>query len=197
VRWGRLYLDHSQPDIRRGPLQRSARIEEGPRRRPAGPGPGGRGRISRHGQPAWRTRRWKSDPKLLEAQELLARLALEDNDTAKATEEAKKALVLDAQSVGGRAILASIDWLADKKDTASTPNTARGYRNRAHFFVINRRYGKAFSNYRKAIALDPQLYSARSQLGINLMRLGQDAEAYTNSRLVTRTASRTLPRATR
>ena len=36
--------------------------------------------------------------------------------------------------------------------------------------------------YRKAIALDPQLYSARSQLGVNLMRLGQDEEAYQPAR---------------
>ena len=37
---------------------------------------------------------------------------------------------------------------------------------------------KASQYYRKAIELDPQLYSARSQLGINLMRLGQNEEAY-------------------
>ena len=115
-----------------------------------------------------------SDPKLVEAQELLARLALEDNDTAKAAEEANKALAIDANSVEGRAILATIDWLADKKDTAFDPHAARGYETAGHFFVINRRYEEGVQYYRKAIELDPQLYSARSQLGINLMRLGQD-----------------------
>ena len=40
-----------------------------------------------------------ADPKLLEAQELLARLALEDNNNAKATEEANKALALNPNSV--------------------------------------------------------------------------------------------------
>jgi len=120
-----------------------------------------------------------SDPKLVEAQELLARLALEDNDNAKAAEEANKALAIDAQSVGGRAVLATIDWLAGKKDTAFDPHAARGYETAGHFFVINRRYEEGIQYYQKAIELDPQLYSARSQLGVNLMRLGQDKEAYT------------------
>jgi predicted Zn-dependent protease len=118
------------------------------------------------------------DPKLLEAQELLARLALEDNDNPKAAEEAQKALRIDANSVQAKAVLASLDWLADKKETAWDTHDARGYETIGHFFVMNRRYDEGIQYYRKAIALDPQLYSARSQLGINLMRMGQDDEAY-------------------
>ena len=120
----------------------------------------------------------ESDPKLVEAQELLARMALEDNDNPKAIEEAKKALAMDPNSVQGKAILATIDWLADKKETAWDPHTAKGYETVGHFFVLNRRYEEGIQYYRKAIELDPQLYSARSQLGVNLMRLGQDDEAY-------------------
>jgi tetratricopeptide (TPR) repeat protein len=43
---------------------------------------------------------------------------------------------------------------------------------------MNRRYEEGIQYFRKAIELDPQLYSARSKLGINLMRLGQNDEAY-------------------
>ena len=43
--------------------------------------------------------------------------------------------------------------------------------------MLNRRYEDAIQYYRKAIALDPQLWTARSELGINLMRLGQTDEA--------------------
>ena len=50
----------------------------------------------------------------MEAQELLARLALEDNDPAKAAEEADKALDMSPQRVEAMAILATIDWLDDK-----------------------------------------------------------------------------------
>ena len=42
--------------------------------------------------------------------------------------------------------------------------------------MFNRRYEDGIAYYRKAIELDPQLWSARSQLGINLMRLGQEDE---------------------
>ncbi len=41
---------------------------------------------------------------------------------------------------------------------------------------MNRRYVDGIAYYRKAIDADPRLWSARSQLGINLMRLGQEDE---------------------
>jgi tetratricopeptide (TPR) repeat protein len=117
------------------------------------------------------------DPHLLEAQELLARLALEDNDNSKAAEEARKALAMDPNSVGGKAVLASIDLLADKPDTSWDPHTAKGYEIIGHFFMLNRRYEESIKYYRQAVELDPQLSSARSELGIDLMRLGRNDEA--------------------
>jgi tetratricopeptide (TPR) repeat protein len=120
----------------------------------------------------------ESDPKLLPAQELLARLALEDNNNAKAEEEAKKAIAMDANSVGGKAVLATMDWLADKKDSPWDPKTAKGYEIAGHFFTLNRRYEEGIALLRRALAMDPQLDSARADLGINLMRMGQDQEAY-------------------
>src|ERR1035437_5962254 len=89
-----------------------------------------------------------------------------------------RALAIDPNSVQGKAVLATIDLLADKKDTSWDPHTARGYETIGHFFVMNRRYEEGIQYLRKAIELDPQLYSARSKLGINLMRLGQNEEAY-------------------
>jgi cellulose synthase operon protein C len=119
----------------------------------------------------------EGDPKLVEAQELLARMALEDNDNPRAIDEAKKALAINPNSVEARAILAAIDLLNDKKDSPWDPHAAKGYETIAHFFVINRRYLEGIDYYRKALALDPQLDAARSQLGVNLMRLGQNEEA--------------------
>ena len=119
----------------------------------------------------------KSDPHLVEAQELLARLALEDNNDTRARDEAHKALDMDPNSVQAKAILATMDWLADKKDSSWDPHDARGYETAAHFFMLNRRYPESIALYRKAIQLDPELYTARSQMAINLMRMGQDEEA--------------------
>jgi tetratricopeptide (TPR) repeat protein len=120
----------------------------------------------------------RSDPKLVEAQELLARLALEDDNKAKAQAEARRALALDANSIQAKAILATMDWLADKQESPWAPHAAKGYETAGHFFMLNRRYEESIAFYRKAIALDPQLDSARSQLAVNLMRLGRDDEAY-------------------
>jgi tetratricopeptide (TPR) repeat protein len=117
------------------------------------------------------------DPKLLEAQELVARLALEDNDNEKATKEAKKALEIDANSPVAKGILAAIDYLSGKKESFWEPHNPHGYETIGHFFVMNRRYEEGIEYFRKAIALDPTLYTAHAQLGLNLMRLSQNAEA--------------------
>jgi tetratricopeptide (TPR) repeat protein len=125
-----------------------------------------------------------ADPKLVEAQELLARLALEDNNPEKAIEEADKALKISPKSLDAMAIRATIELMEDKKDTpwlgrifAIDPKYGDAYETIGYFFVLNRRYEEGIEFYRKAIELKPDLWSARSQLGINLMRLGEEKEA--------------------
>jgi tetratricopeptide (TPR) repeat protein len=177
VRWGRMYFEHWQPN------DANDLFDEALKLKPDHAGALlGKALIAAanydHAAATLALRALASDPKLVEAQELLARLALEDNDNPKAIEEARKALAIDANAVQGKAILATIDWLADKKDTPWDPHAARGYETAGHFFMLNRRYEEAIEFYRKAIALDPQLDTARSQLGINLMRLGRNQEAY-------------------
>ncbi len=177
VRWGRLFLDRGQSEDAAGLFNEALAVQKDD----AGAllGLALIAADSFEGRAASLARKaLESDPKLLEAQELLARFALENNDNAKASEEAKKALAIDSNSVGGKAILASIDWLADKKETSWDPHDARGYEIAGHFMTLNRRYEEGIAYYRKAIDLDPYLDSARSQLGINLMRLGQNEEAY-------------------
>ena len=177
VRWGRMYLEHWQADEASKLFQEALQIKENHPGALLGLALVGAENFDSRAE-AMAKKALEQDPKLLEAQELLARIALEDNNNAKATEEAKKALAIDANSVQGKAILASIDWLADKKETPWDPHSARGYETVGHFFIINRRYEEGIQYYRRAIELDPQLYTARSDLGVNLMRLGQDEEAY-------------------
>ena len=56
-------------------------------------------------------------------------------------------------------------------------------RSRRHFFTLNRRYdeGIAVCTARPSRWIR-SLYSARSELGINLMRMGQDEEAFSSSK---------------
>jgi tetratricopeptide (TPR) repeat protein len=123
------------------------------------------------------------DPKLFEARELMANLLLEDSDEAKAFVEADEALKLSPEALDAMAIHAAIEVLADRspdmwldKIRQINPTYGEGYALVAHHLVFNRRYEDGIAYYRKAIELDPQLWSARSQLGINLMRLGQEDE---------------------
>jgi tetratricopeptide (TPR) repeat protein len=82
------------------------------------------------------------------------------------------------------AIRAAVDLLDDKTGSpwmgrilAIDPHYGEAYSTLGYFFVLNRRYEEGIEFYRKAVELQPDLWSARSALGINLMRLGQEQEA--------------------
>jgi tetratricopeptide (TPR) repeat protein len=123
------------------------------------------------------------DPKLVEAHELKANLLLEDSDEAKAFTEADEALKISPEALDAMAIHAAIEALADRSPDAwfakihqINPSYGEGYALVAHHLVLNRRYEDGIAYYRKAIEVDPRLWPARSQLGINLMRMGQEDE---------------------
>jgi len=126
----------------------------------------------------------EAEPGLVEAQELLAQLALEDVNFAKAIEEANKALKMSPEALDAMAALAAVEAVEDrnpdvwlKKIAAINPRYGRGHAIVAHHLVLNRRYDEGIALYRKALELDPSYLEARSQLGINLMRMGKEAEA--------------------
>ena len=125
------------------------------------------------------TKALEADPKLYQAHSLMAKVALEDDNTKKAMEEADAALAINPDSVEALAVKASIDLLADRQSpwVAKIGNRGKGYETIAHFYMINRRYEESIQYYRKAIAATPDLWSAHSQLGINLMRLAREGEA--------------------
>jgi len=123
------------------------------------------------------------DPKLVEAHELLANIALEDAKPDEAVIEADKALALSADALDAMAIHAAIALLADKpaeewfaKIRAVNSGYGGGYALVARNLNLNRRFEDGVAYYRKAIEADPRLWSAHSQLGINLMRMGKEDE---------------------
>ena len=126
----------------------------------------------------------EQDPNLVEGRELLAGLALEDSDEEKAISEADKALKLTPNAFDAIAVKAAIEALADRspdplleKVWAVNPHYGEAHAIVAHHLVLNRRYVDGIAHYRKAIERDPKNWAARSELGINLMRIGQDGEA--------------------
>ncbi len=123
------------------------------------------------------------DPKLVEAHEFAANLALEDADTEHAIAEADEALALSPDALNAMAIHAAIELLADRspdvwldKMRKVNPGYAEGYAHVAHYLELNYRFQDAITYDRKAIEADPKYWPARSQLGVGLMRLGQEDE---------------------
>jgi tetratricopeptide (TPR) repeat protein len=118
----------------------------------------------------------EKDPGLDEARELLANVLLEDGDFHGAAAEARKL----GLRPGAQAVLAAIALLRDEDAAAALSAMgpyAPGYARIARHMVLNRRYEDGIRYYEKAIEIDPGFHAARSELGINLMRVGRDRDA--------------------
>ncbi len=131
----------------------------------------------------------KKDPKSVEAHELLAYLALEDDDQKAAVEEGNAALKLSGEALDALAVLGSMDylhhdWTNARSGSSSVerllqinPTYAQAFTTAGHFLEIHARYEEAIKLYREALRTDEKAWAARSALGINLMRLAQYTEA--------------------
>ena len=123
------------------------------------------------------------DPSLVAAHEFLANLDLEAGKLQDAAREADISLAMSPEALEGMSVKAALDVLADRSPdawfsriAAVNPSYGEGYALVGYHLVMNRRYEDGVKFYRKAIEIDPKLWAARSQLGINLMRLGKDEE---------------------
>jgi cellulose synthase operon protein C len=118
-----------------------------------------------------------------DAHELMAQLALENDDRDGASVEADKALALEADALDAMATHAAIELLSDRapdawfaRIAAVNPHYGEGYALVAHQLEMHYRYEDAVTYYRKAIEAAPRLWPAHSALGIELMRLGKEDE---------------------
>ena len=123
------------------------------------------------------------DPKLAGAHELMANLALENDDRDLAVAEADKALALDKDAMDAMAIHAAVELIADRspdawfaKIAAINPGYGEAYARVAHQLEMHYRYEDAVTYYRRAVKADPRLWAAHSALGIDLMRMGKEDE---------------------
>jgi len=119
-------------------------------------------------------------PKLAAAHELMAELALENDDRDAATAEADKAIALEDDALDAMAIHAAVELIDDRnpdawfaKIAAINSHYGEGYALVAHQLEMHYRYEDAVTYYRKAVAADPRLWPAHSALGLDLMRLGK------------------------
>ena len=125
------------------------------------------------------------DPKMAAAHELMADLALANDDRDIATAEADKAIALENDALDAMAIHAAIELIGDcapnawfTKIRAVNPGYGEAYARVARQLELHYRYQDAVTYYRKAIEADPRLWAAHSALGIDLMRLGKEVEPF-------------------
>ena len=125
------------------------------------------------------------DPKLAQAHEVMADIALTNDDREVAVAEADKAIALESDALDAMAIRAAVELIDDRppdawfaKMAAINPGYGKGYELVARQLELHYRYEDAVAYYRKAIEANPRLWSAHSALGIDLMRLGKEDEPY-------------------
>ncbi len=124
----------------------------------------------------------------LEAHLLLARTDLEDGKVEDGDKKLDEALEIAQNQklpvLEIYALKASADLLRGKTDSewtakalAQNASYGEAYATPAYFYVITRRYREAIELLKKAVDIEPDLYSAHSELGVNLLRENKIDEA--------------------
>ncbi len=188
VRWGELYRVTHQDNEAAQLYEEALEIDES-----YAPAKLGLARVAA-GRFEEKTREWLEEvvdaaPEVsLQAHLLLAQVSLEDGSIDAGDAELDKALAIaekeDLPPLEIYALKASVDLLRGITDSPWTKraldyNKSYGeiYETPAHFYVITRRYREAIGLLQRAVEIDPNLYSAHAELGINLLRENKIAEA--------------------
>ncbi len=128
----------------------------------------------------------ETNPNLVPAHVLLARLALGGGEADGARHEAERALAVDSTSLPALAVLAAAAYLAgddaafgavERRALALDPRCADFYADVAEMALQGYRYAGAVALARRGLALDSTSARARGIVGINELRLGHVAAA--------------------
>ncbi|HEX6241796.1 MAG TPA: hypothetical protein VFZ61_12900, partial [Polyangiales bacterium] len=128
------------------------------------------------------------NPDLIEAHLIASGVAIEGGDLAAATRAAQRALTLAEQQklppLEAQTLLAAIEVVRNRDPgqwtravLAYNPRYGTLFETLGHFEVIRRRYAQANAWLQRAVEVQPDLWSAQRELGLNLMRLGRTADA--------------------
>jgi tetratricopeptide (TPR) repeat protein len=126
------------------------------------------------------------DPSLIGAHLFLAETALDEDHRAEAVAALGRALAINPQSPEAHALLGGIallegraaDFEAERaKALAVNPTYGEVYRTAAWLAAGNNRFDEATSLARQALELEPDNVRAQADLGMHLMRAGDESEA--------------------
>ena len=122
------------------------------------------------------------NPDHVEANLLAARLALEVGDTERARRSLQSPLAAKdvLLRLEGMALAAALDHMLgavpsdwETEALKTHPGYGKLFETVAHFYIITRRYREAIAQLERAVAVDPELWSAHAALGINLLRVNR------------------------
>jgi cellulose synthase operon protein C len=125
---------------------------------------------------------------LIEAHLIAAGVAIERSDLTAASTSARKALELTEQQklppLEAHTLLAAIEVVGNRDPEewsraalAYNPRYGKLFEQLGHFEIIRRRYQQADDWLAKAVTVQPDLWSARRERGLNLLRLAKLPEA--------------------
>jgi tetratricopeptide (TPR) repeat protein len=132
------------------------------------------------------TRALEIDPHLADAELLLAELDLDNTRWDAARERIARVLAYNPEHLDALALSAAIAYVRGdraafdaeaKKALALNPAFGEVYRAAASLAAQNYRFEEAVSLAREAVKLDPSHARAHAELGMHLMRTGEEAEA--------------------
>ena len=126
------------------------------------------------------------NPADVDARLLVARLALDDGHPGRAVAALQQALAVNPSSPQAHALLASLAYLEGRsadyqrelgRALAVTPASGEAYRIVADEAARHYRFDEAVALVRQAVALDPDDARAQADLGLDLLRTGDEAGA--------------------
>lgn len=128
----------------------------------------------------------KINPNLEPAHGALAEIAIEREDFPAAVERIRQCLEINPRSLKARSLQAVLHYARGEEQALDhalqalleiNPRYGDLYRQLARYCVTQRLYRQAVDFFRQAIRLNPNLFSAYADLGVNLLRIGREAEA--------------------
>jgi tetratricopeptide (TPR) repeat protein len=132
------------------------------------------------------TRALEIDPRLADAELLLAQLDLDNTRWDAARERLDRVLANNPSHLEARALAAAVAYVRGsraafdteaKKALAINPAYGEVYREAAQLAARNYRFDEAVGLAREAVALDPTNARAHAELGMHQMRTGDEAQA--------------------
>ena len=185
IAWGNLFLEKYDPANASASFKAALKINPNLPEALLGMALSFTGGSSEQGE-ALLTKALKVNPNLEPAHAALAEIAIEREDFEAAESRIHQCLEINPRSLKARSLQAVLHYARGEEQDLDdalqvllelNPQYGNLYRHLARYCVTQRLYRQAVDFFRQAIRLNPNLFSAYADLGVNLLRIGRESEA--------------------